>query len=209
MKSNFLKLHLFLLIPLVFLNTVRAQSLWNDQASHSLFADKRATGIGDIVTIVVQEISSANKNNETKTEKSSGLTAAIKTFLYGAGTGTSALLSRGGQMPALEYNADLKHDGSGAINNSESIVAQVAAKVIDVLPNGNLLIEGKRETSFASEKQTIVLHGVIRPEDITSGNTILSYNIADATVQITGKGTVSNATDKGWFTKIYEFVSPF
>jgi flagellar L-ring protein precursor FlgH len=204
-----MKLSLFLLIPLVFLNSVRAQSLWSEQSSHWLFADKRATSIGDIVTIVVQEISSANKNNETKTEKNSSLTAAIKTFLYGAGAGTSALLSRGGQMPALEYTADLKHDGSGAINNSESIVAQVAAKVIDVLPNGNLVIEGKRETAFGKESQTIVLHGVIRPEDITSANTILSYHIADATVQITGKGTVSNATNKGWFTKIYEFVNPF
>ncbi|HTB84462.1 MAG TPA: flagellar basal body L-ring protein FlgH [Candidatus Sulfotelmatobacter sp.] len=186
-----------------------AQSLWNDETSRSLVADKRACAIGDIVTIVVQENSSANKNNETKTEKSSSLTAAIKTFLYGAGAGTSALLSRGGQMPALEYSSDLKHDGSGAINNSESIVAQVAAKVIDVLPNGNLMIEGKRETAFSNEHQTIVLHGVIRTEDITSANTILSYNIADATVQITGKGTVSNATNKGWFTRIYEFVNPF
>jgi flagellar L-ring protein precursor FlgH len=204
-----MKIHLALLIPLAFLNAVQAQSLWNDQTSRSLFSDKRACAIGDIVTIVVQENSSANKNNETKTEKSSSLTAAIKTFLYGAGAGTSALLSRGGQMPALEYSSDLKHDGSGAINNSESIVAQVAAKVIDVLPNGNLMIEGKRETSFSNEHQTIVLHGIIRQEDITSANTILSYNVADATVSITGKGTVSNAQNKGWFTRIYEFVNPF
>jgi flagellar L-ring protein precursor FlgH len=191
------------------LGHANAQSLWNDQTSRSLVADKRACAIGDIVTIVVQENSSANKNNETKTEKSSSLSAAIQTFLYGAGAGTSALLSRGGQMPALAYNSDLKHDGSGAINDSESIIAQVAAKVIDVLPNGNLVIEGKRETSFSAEHQTIVLHGIIRTEDITSADTIMSYNVADATVQITGKGTVTSAQNKGWLTRIYEFVNPF
>jgi len=204
MKSSILCLALFALLV-----RANAQSLWNDQTSRSMVADKRACAIGDIVTIVVQENSSANKNNETKTEKSSSLSAAIQTFLYGAGAGTSALLSKGGQMPALAYNSDLKHDGSGAINDSESIVAQVAAKVIDVLPNGNLVIEGKRETSFSAEHQTIVLHGVIRTEDITSADSIMSYNVADATVQITGRGTVTSAQNKGWFTRIYEFVNPF
>ena len=112
-------------------------------------------------------------------------------------------------MPAVQYNSDLKHDGSGAINNSEAIIAHVAVKVVDVLPNHNLLVEGKRETSFAKEHQTIVLHGIVRPEDIQPGNTVLSYNVADATISITGSGTVSDATRKGWFTQIWDKVNPF
>ena len=186
-----------------------AQSLWHDDSSRAIFADKRAAAAGDIVTIVVSENTVANKNNETKTEKNSSLSAAIQSFLYPAGAGASAILSHNGQMPAMAYNSDLKHDGSGAINNSESIVAHVACKVIDVLPNRNLVVEGRRETSFGGEKQTIVLHGLVRAEDVAADNTVLSYNVADATIQIIGKGSVSEAQRKGWFTKIYEFVNPF
>ena len=133
-----------LLLPLCFQTLVWAQSLWHDDISRSLVADRRASGIGDILTIVVSEISSANKNNETKTEKNSSWTAAFTSFLY------PGFLQYKGTTPAVQYNSDLKHDGSGAINNSETIVAQVTVKVTDVLPNHNLVIEGKRETSFAA-----------------------------------------------------------
>ena len=181
----------------------RAQSLWHDDLSKPMFADKRATSVGDILTVVVQENTTAAKNNETKTEKNSSLTAAISSFLY------PGFLAHGGSMPAVQYNSDLKHDGSGAINNSESIVAHVAVKVIDVLPNKNLLIEGRRETSFSGEHQTIVLHGVVRAEDVASDNTVLSYNVADATIQIIGKGTVTDTQSKGWFTRIWDKLNPF
>jgi flagellar L-ring protein precursor FlgH len=183
--------------------SLQAQSLWRDDTSHAMFGDKRACAIGDIVTIVVQENTSASKNNETKTEKNSGLNAAVSTFLY------PGFLSYKGSMPAVQYNSDLKHDGTGAINNSETIVAHVAVKVMDVLPNHNLVIEGTRETSFSGERQTIVLRGVIRPEDIQSDDTVLSYNVADATISIVGKGTVTDSQRKGWFTRIWDKVNPF
>lgn len=180
----------------------RAQSLWQDNA-RPMFADKKAAGVGDILTVTISEISSANKNNETKTEKNSSWTAAIASFLY------PGFLQYKGSMPAVQYNSDLKHDGVGAINNSETILAQVAVKVTDVLPNRNLVVEGTRETSFGGERQTIVLRGIVRPEDISPTNSISSCNIADATIQIVGKGTVSDTTRKGWFTRILDKVNPF
>jgi flagellar L-ring protein precursor FlgH len=192
-----------LLLPLCFQTLVWAQSLWHDDISRSLVSDKRASGIGDILTIVVSEISSANKNNETKTEKNSSWTAAVSSFLF------PGFLQSKGTTPAVNYNSDLKHDGSGAINNSETIVAQVTVKVTDVLPNHNLVIEGKRETSFAGEHQSIFLRGVVRPEDISPTNTISSCDVADATIQIIGKGTVSDSQKKGWFTRILDKVNPF
>jgi flagellar L-ring protein precursor FlgH len=193
-----------LLVPTACFYTIaRGQSLWHEETSRAMFADKRAAGIGDILTIIVSEISSANKNNETKTEKTSGWTAAVASFLF-PGFGAYK-----GSMPAVQYNSDLKHDGTGAINNSETIVAQVAVKVMDVLPNNNFVVEGKRETSFAGEHQTIVLHGIVRAEDISSTNTISSCNVADATIQIVGKGTVTDTTSKGWFTRILDKVNPF
>ena len=180
-----------------------AQSLWHDDVSKPMFADKRASAVGDIITIVVQESSSANKNNETKTEKQSSWTAAVASFLF------PGFAQYKGTTPAVSYNSDLKHDGSGAINNSETIVAQVAVKVIDVLPNGNMLIEGRRETSFSGEHQTILLHGTVRAEDVTAANTVMSYNVADATIQMVSKGTVTDTQNKGWFTRILDKVNPF
>jgi flagellar L-ring protein precursor FlgH len=205
MKMNFAPSVLIALLALLvcFQTRGRAQSLWHDETSRAMFADKRAAGVGDILTVIVQESSSENKNNETKTEKNSSWTAAITSFLF-PGWGSVK-----GSMPAVSYNSDLKHDGSGAINNSETIVAQIAVTVMDVLPNHNLVIQGTRETSFSGERQTIVLHGVVRPEDVTSTDTVLSYNVADATIQMVGKGTVTDTQRKGWFTKILDKVNPF
>jgi len=180
----------------------QAQSLWHDDVAKPMFADKRASNVGDIITIIVQENTTANKNNETKTERSSSLSSAVSTFLM-PGLNVSPT-----SLPAIAYNSDHKPDGSGAINNSETIIAHVAVRVIDVLPNKSMIIEGKRETAFSGERQTITLHGIVRAEDVTVNNTVLSYNVADATIQIVGKGTVSDSTKKGWFNRIWDKINP-
>jgi flagellar L-ring protein precursor FlgH len=184
-----------------------ADSLWLDGTSRPMFADKRAVNVGDIVTIMVQENSSANKDNSTTSERQSSLSAAITSFLYSPGA--SGLLTKGGQLPTMAYNSDAKHAGKGAIADSESIVAEIAVRVIDVLPNGNLVLEGKRDTSFSGEHQTIILRGVVRSEDVAKDNTVLSFNVADATIQIVGKGTVSDSQNKGWFTRLWDKINPF
>jgi len=186
---------------------VQAQSLWHDDVSKAMYADKRGTSVGDILTIIVQENTIANKNNETATERQSSLNSAITSFLYSPGA--SGALTKGGQLPALAYNSDAKHDGKGSINNSESIVAHIAVRIMDVLPNNNLVIEGKRETSFGGEHQTIILRGVVRADDVVADNTVLSYNVADATIQIIGKGTVTDSQNKGWFTRLWDKINPF
>ena len=201
------------LLPLVIVTAISlpsagtAQSLWHSDSSGSMFADKRATGVGDIITIIVSEVSSVDKKNETKTEKKSGLTAAIASFLYPQSAG--GFLAHKGQMPAMSYNSDINHDGSGSINNSETVVAKIAVRVVDVLPNRNLVVEGRRETAFSGERQTIVLRGVVRTDDVAPDNTVYSYNVADATIQMIGKGTVSDEQRKGWFTRIWDKLNPF
>ena len=112
-------------------------------------------------------------------------------------------------MPALAYNSDFKHDGSGAINNSENIIAKIAVRIVDVLPNQNYVIEGKRETSFSGERQTIILRGVVRSDDVNADNTVFSFNVSDATIQIIGKGTITDSQRKGWFTRLWDKLNPF
>lgn len=186
---------------------IRAQSLWHDETSKIMFADKRASGVGDLITIVVQENTTASKNNQTATSKKTSLDAAIASFLYSPAA--SGLLTKGGTLPALKYASDHQFTGGGTINNSEQIVAQVTVRVIDVLPNKNMVIEGTRETSFGGEKQNIILHGIVRPDDVSANNTVYSYNVADAQIQIIGKGSITDNQKRGWFTRLWEKFSPF
>lgn len=186
---------------------VRAQSLWRDDAARSMFADRRARAVGDIVTIVVQENASTTKQNTTKTAKSTGLDAAINTFLYSPGA--SGLLTKGGQMPAINLASKNTFDGGGSINNSERITARLAVRVVEVLPNGSLVLEGRRQTKFSGETTDAVLRGVVRIEDVTAQNTVMSFNVADASIQYLSKGVVSDSQRKGWFSKVWDKVSPF
>jgi flagellar L-ring protein FlgH len=186
---------------------IEAQSLWKPDASRSMVADKRAAAVGDILTIVVQENNSASKDQNTRTSKETGIDAAIQAFLYSPEA--SGLLTHRGKMPALKLNAKQNFEGGGKISNAERITARIAVRVIDVLPNGNLVIEGTRQTSFSGETQDAVLRGVVRKEDIAANNTVFSYNVADATIRYISKGTVSDNQRKGWFTKVWEKVTPF
>jgi flagellar L-ring protein precursor FlgH len=184
-----------------------AQSLWKENVSRSMISDKRAAAVGDILTIIVQENNTASKDNSTQTAKQSSIDAAIKTFLYSPEA--SGLLTHNGKMPALQTEAKQSFQGSGKISNNEKVTARIAVRVIDALPNGNLVIEGTRQIAFSGESQDAILRGVVRKEDIAANNTIFSYNIADATIKYVAKGTISDNTRKGWFTKIWEKVTPF
>jgi len=187
---------------------LRADSLWNPKAvPQPMVSDKRAFRVGDLLSILVQENSTANKNNNTKTSKATALDASISSFLYSPGAST--LLTKGGQLPALKFDAKHDFNGGGQINNSENIIARIAVRVIDVLPNQNLVVEGSRQTAFAGETQDVTLRGMVRPADIAANNTVFSYNVADASIKIVSKGAVSRAQRKGWFTRVWETITPF
>ncbi len=186
-----------------------ADSLWSsDGSAHSaMFADKKAHTVGDILTIMVQENSSAVKNNNTTTSKQSDLTAALSAFLYSPAG--SSFLTKNGQLPAMAFNSKQDFNGGGTVNNQEQIVANIPVKVVDVLPNDTLVVEGRRQTSFAGESQDIVLRGTVRYDDISPTNTVCSCNVADAMIKITNKGPVTDSQHKGWFTKLWEVLTPF
>jgi flagellar L-ring protein precursor FlgH len=101
------------------------------------------------------------------------------------------------------------HDGSGQINNQAAVTDRISVKVIDVLPNGNLIVEGRRQTAFSGEKEEAVLRGTVRADDVAYGNTINSYNVADATIQFISKGTITDTQNKGWFMKAWDKFAPF
>lgn len=187
--------------------TAQADSLWTREASQSLVADKKARAVGDIITVVVQENNSTKKDSSTKTDKSTDMDASIQAFMYSPAA--PSFLTHKGKMPALGYKMKNGFEGKGAINNTETIEHRFGVTVVDVLPNGNLLVEGLRQTSFSGESQTVILRGTVRTYDITSNNTVFSYNLADVSIKFNSSGAVSNSQRKGWFSRAWDVLSPF
>jgi flagellar L-ring protein precursor FlgH len=194
------------------LGNATADSLWKDsgrisfKADYSIASDKKAHSVGDILTIIIQENNGATRQNNTTTAKKTSVNAALASLFYAPSV--SGLLTKKGTLPTMAYTSDSEFNGGGSINNAETITAQMAVRVVDVLPNGNMVIEGTLRTSFSGEKQDAVVRGTVRPDDITSNNTLLSYNIADATIQFISKGVISDSQRKGWFTRVWEKVNP-
>ena len=184
-----------------------ADSLWNQGLSRNMCGDKKAQAVGDILTILIQENNGATRKNNTTTSKKASLNAAIASILYSPST--SGLLTKKGALPAINYTSDAEFNGGGSINNAETITAQVSVKVVDVLPNGNMVVEGQLHTAFSGEKQDAIVRGTVRPDDVMANNTLYSYNIADATIQFMSKGTITDAQRKGWLTRIWDKLSPF
>jgi flagellar L-ring protein FlgH len=168
-------------------------SLWRDESARALVSDTRARQVGDIVTVVVQESNEAAKANNTKTAKKTGINASIAAFF----------------TKEVSLKSDKSFEGGGTINNSETINARIAVRVAEVLPNGNLVLEGRRSTSVAGEQQEAVLRGVIRQEDIQPNNTVFSFNIVDATIKFVSKGSVTDSQRRGWFSRAFDKVTPF
>ncbi len=213
-KLEIFRTGLSLLVLAVFaLSQVQADSLWSNETAVSLFTDHKAKRVGDIITVLVQENNSASRNSSTKTEKKGDISASISSFVTGNIQNKIFSNNTGddnaSQLPKLETTSQNKFEGSGAVNNSGSINSRFAVRVVDVLPNKNLIIEGVRRTSFSGESQTIILRGTVRPQDVTPVNTVVSYNLADVSIRFKDEGVVNDSQKKGWFGKLWDKVSPF
>ncbi|MDX9746203.1 MAG: flagellar basal body L-ring protein FlgH [Syntrophales bacterium] len=184
-------------------------SIWvGENSRSSLFVDRRARGVGDIVTIIVSESSTGNNKAGTDTSRNSSTSAQIDA-LFGIDT---SILKRNENMGGLikaggSSASGLK--GSGNTSRGNNLVARMTARVIRVLENGNLVIEGRRQVTVNAEDQFIVISGMIRPEDITSDNMIASQYISDAQILYTGKGIVNDKLRPGWLTRVVDWVWPF
>ena len=204
----------------------RAGSLWREGVTdeRGMFSDKRAKRVGDILTIVVQETASLSNSLSLKTAKDSksGVTGAasnlINTFLQLPNQLLSKQIANVQKtvpsvtipsVPTLPVSGSNSYDGSGEIKNSQTITNRAAVQVIDVLPNGNLVVEGLREITFSKERQFASLRGIIRQYDIQPDNTVISSNVADARIEIISEGVLTDAQKKGWLLRINDKVNPF
>jgi len=163
----------------------------------SLFSDYKAFRVGDIVTIYIVEF--ATGSNETKTGMEKGTEFSLKS---NGGTGALQFIPLFG----AKVGDRSKFDGKGSTSTKGVLKAKMSARIVKVLENGNLVIEGTREVQINSEKQVTVLRGIVRPEDITADNVVYSYNIADAKITYRGKGAVSDGSGPSLITRFLNWV---
>ncbi len=184
-------------------------SIWSERSNHNwLFSDPRASKINDIVVVRIEEKSSADHQAQTKLVKDSEISAQIesllgtlKTFQDSHPNFDRANLIKSG------YAADF--DGGGQTTRQGNVIATVPSQIRKELPNGNLFIEGHRVVLVNNEEAHFYVSGVIRPHDIGKDNSISSWLIAEAQIEFTGRGTVSEKTEPGWANRALDYVWPF
>jgi flagellar L-ring protein precursor FlgH len=162
----------------------------------SLFSDERAIREGDIITIVVYEISNASNDANTTTSRQSDLS-----FTGSAGVGDKSLGSATGTL-----GTGNKFKGEGATSARGSVTAKLSARVDTVYSNGTFWINGKRNITINGKEQIITVSGLVRPSDIQSDNSVYSYNLAEASIAFEGSGLVQQQQEPGWLTKFFHWL---
>ena len=180
-------------------------SLWQVSGG-GLVEDFKARAKGDILTVVISETSSASKEATTGTSRASEIAAGIPNLM---GLETSGVSKYMDLSKLLNASTSSKFDGSGSTTRKENLNATIAARVTDVLANGNMLIEGRRNVLVNQEDQIIILTGMVRPRDITPDNMVNSTFIANARISYSGKGIISDRQQPGWLMGIIDKVWPF
>lgn len=169
------------------------QPLVDIETGTSMFTDVKAYRVGDIITILIRENTTAVSNARTSTD--------IKSQIDGAeGDGPLSF------VPMFGLDTRNKYEGDGSTERTGLIQTEMTAKIVEILPNGNYRIEGKRRMQINGETETVVLSGIVRAKDINAGNRIRSTQIADASIVYEGKGVVERAHQPGWITRIVNWI---
>ncbi len=174
-----------------------ADSLW-PRNGESLYKDKKAFKIGDVLTVLVSEAASASHRADTKTRKS-------------ASSGVSWGTQQNSTSPLRDFGITGKENaqGGGSSARSGELTGRITVRVTEVLPNGNLVINGNREITVNDEKQVMEITGIVRPEDVTADNSVLSMLIADARIKYTGRGSIAEKARLGFVSRFLSMLWVF
>ena len=172
--------------------TISAESLWTSSKTKSGYEDKKASKVGDVVTVLIVESATSSQTASTDAKKTSSLASP---------SGLGPLLKA---LPLLQFTNNDALKGSGTTNRSSALTATMTVKVVSVEPSGNLKIEGTREVQTNGEKATIRLSGTIRPQDVAQDNTVQSTYIADAKIQYDGKGPIGSRQREGLIQRLFK-----
>ena len=177
---------------------VTTNSLYRDVSG--ILEDFRARRVNDLLTINVLESISGSGGANTSTSRNSSIDASVNAF-FGANLDKFS--------PAIGAEASNDFSGTGMTNRVGTIVGTITARVVEVMPNGTLAVESRKEITINNEKQTMVLRGAVRPEDISVSNTIPSTKVADAQIFLVGDGVLQDKQKPGWLVRIFDNIWPF
>jgi flagellar L-ring protein precursor FlgH len=182
-------------------------SLWS---GGNLIAEK-GFNRHDLVTITIRESSKTGTKMDTSYDRKGSINLEIaKAFNIKTDKGLSyEPLTSTSKKPELDIGSERKHAGTGEIKTSEEFTAKVTAEVIEILPNGQLVLEAKKRVKIGEETTTLVLTGRCRPQDVASDNSIDSDRVADTNIQYNPKGAVGDANKRGLLTRVFDFVNIF
>lgn len=197
------------------MDTAHADSLFNKRVAESgtlISAQKQRFEVGDFVTVLVREAIDAETMSDTDTKKESDVgataSAAANAFLL-KDSGSKLGFLDAADLPnySLQHDGEFKTNGKTARGNS--LTMTVTCVVTEVLANGNIMLEGEKVTTVNREKSKIKIAGMVRARDVGTDNTVSSNQMAGATIQLTGEGPLWNNQRRGFFTKFFDFISPF
>ncbi len=214
------KLLLNVIIPISILavvcDSILADSLWRKRVTvnYNLFDDNRGKRVGDIVTVVVSESTTIDSEETSTTDNSSSTSASTDYNKFFRGTLSALRTGRNAKLddrPANTFDSSFENDfnGEGTYESSRSINLRITAMVVEVLDNGNLVLEGKRDINVNREKYTLKLTGIARPIDISTDNLIPSSKMSNVNFGLTGKGWLTRAGSKGWYNRLKDLLWPF
>ena len=163
----------------------------------SMFTDQKARNVGDVLTVLVTERASASKAANTQTSRASNRNGSLSSL---AGINTRGL------GDGITLNSGSTFNGSGTTSRTDTLDATVATIVMEILPSGNLRVEGQRHITVNGENQIITVKGIARIRDITPNNIISSVDLADANITYKGDGIVSRQQKPGIISRILDFI---
>lgn len=184
-----------------------ANSLWR-QGSRAFFKDQRAQQVGDIVTVKVAITDKAKLDNETKRTRATSETMGVGNA-FGLESKVASVLPGATPSTLVNTNSTSSSDGVGSVDRKEELLTNIAAVVTQVLPNGNLVVEGKQEIRVNFEIREMIVAGVIRPEDIEADNTVASTKMAEARIAYGGRGQLTDVQQQRYGQQVMDILLPF
>lgn len=185
-------------------------SLWRTGAK-AFFKDQRAAKVGDIMTVSITIDDKAQINNTTTRSRNNSENAGIPGFfgLQGAAGLNKILPEEATGANLVSATSSTSNTGNGGVNRKEQINLKVAALVTQVLPNGNLVIQGRQEVRVNYELRDLQITGVVRPEDITAQNTVTYEKIAEARISYGGRGQISDVQQPRYGQQLFDIIMPW
>ena len=181
-------------------------SLWRN-GSRAFFKDQRAHQVGDILTVKVKITDKANIENETNRTRKENLDSGITDFIGSKTIVNPSTAILPGRL--LTTDGSSSSDGKGTIDRKDEITTNIAAVVTQMLPNGNMVVEGKQEMRVNFEIRELIVAGIVRPEDIESDNTIDSTKIAEARIAYGGRGQITDIQQPRYGQQVMDVLLPF